>query len=663
MGGSASTKNKAYSIEVPGSARPGYSPVYVNPNSKAYLLVQNPYGNTLYETFKSAVSRFSNLPYLGTRAKLENGFGKYEWLTYGEVDKKAEKIGWALAHLGFAKKNDEGFAFLGIFSKNRMEWMLMDHACIKQDIITIPIYETLQSDSLQYIFNQTQMPVIACEEKCTSKVIKLVKNGDLQSLRLVIQFEEVSPELASEGKDLGIEILSISQIENLVNSGTDNPPSPSSILTICYTSGTTGQSKGVMIRHSNFVAAMTGMIENNFIFDSNDVQLCYLPLAHIIERTGVHQNNTFGMSIGFFQGDMLKIREDLAELKPTVFTSVPRLYNRFYDVISQQLSSLSGPKKLLATRALSSKQYYYRTQGSLTHKLWDSLVFQKIKNVFGGRIKIMMSGSAPLSPEVSEFLKLVFSCPLVEGYGQTEACVVFVTSREEKKNGIVGGPVPIVEVKLKDVPEMDYLSTDVDENGSPAPRGEICIRGLAVFAGYYKKPEITAEAFDKEGWLSTGDVGMRNFDDGSFKIIDRIKNFFKLQQGEYVSAEKVELVYVSSPFVMQVFVYGDSNRNYLVAVVVPDEMFVRKSWSQKNGFDEKAPWKEVCASESLALSIKQDMDEKAKEFGLLGFEVVKKIHLEAVPWTSDDLLTPTQKLMRFHARKKYENVIRELYLD
>lgn len=663
MGGSPSTKKQVYSVEVPGSARPGCSPIYVNPNSKAYLMVQNPFGDTLYETFNSATTRFSNLPYLGTRVKLESGFGKYEWLTYGQIHSKAQKIGWALAHLGFSKKNEEGLSFLGIYSKNRLEWILIDQACINQDIVTVPIYETLQSNSLQYIFNQTQMRVIACDDKSTPKVIKLVKNGDLQSLQLIIQFEEVSNELSLEGKNLGIEILSILQLENLVSSGTDNPPTPSSILTICYTSGTTGQSKGVMIRHSNVVYAMTGMMGCNFIFDSSDVHLSYLPLPHIMERTSIYYYNSFGMSIGFFQGDILKIREDLAELKPTIFPSVPRLFNRFYDVISQQLSSLTGGKKLLVSRALASKQYYYRTQGLLTHKLWDTLVFQKIKNLFGGRIKKMTSGSAPLSPKVAEFLKIVFSCPLIEGYGQTETCAVFVTSSEETKTGIVGGPVKILEVKLKDVPEMDYRTTDVDENGSPAPRGEICVRGLSVFAGYYKNPQITAEAFDEEGWLSTGDVGMRHSDDGSFRIIDRIKNFFKLQQGEYVSAEKVELVYVNSPFVMQIFVYGDSNRNFLVAVVVPDEGFVRKSWNGEGGLDEKALWKDVCASEGLNKRVLADMDEKAKEFGLLGFEVVKRIHLEPVPWTSEDLLTPTQKLMRFQARKRYESVIEKLYLD
>ena len=671
MGGTESTNKFIYSIEVPNSAKPGSSSVFVNPQSRAYLMSQNPYGNTLYEIFESAVRRFPNQPYLGTRAKTEAGFGDYQWLTYEQVQTRARSIGWGLSALGLAEKDEDGNSFLGIYSKNRMEWILMDHACIRQDIITVPVYDTLQSDALEYMVEQTKMRVVACDYKSSSNVLKLRKEGELRPLQIIIQFEEVSADLAQEAEQVGLKIYSLSDIEKLgtnnqekSNIREDRPPKPDSIFTICYTSGTTGRAKGAMLTHVNFVSTFTGLIENSFAFQSTDVHLSYLPLAHVMERLAIHHFTSFGMSVGFFQGEILKLKEDLASLKPTVFISVPRLYNRFNDLISQQLSELTGPKKLLASRGLSAKQHYYRTQGALTHKLWDSLIFQKIKNVLGGRVKIMVTGSAPISGDVIDFLKVVFSCPFIEGYGQTESSGgTCLTNRLEKTTGIIGGPVTTAELKLADVPDMEYLSTDVDQNGFPTPRGEICIRGPVVFAGYYKNPEITSETIDQEGWLHTGDVGLRNFHDGSFKIIDRKKNFFKLQQGEYVSAEKIEMVYAKSYFISQIFVYGDSLQSYLVAIVIPDDAFIRKRWAKENGFDENTEWQQICSSEKLTKAVLQEMDEKAKEFKLLGFEVVKKVFLEPKPWTTDDLLTPTQKLMRFNAKKKYDEVIQRLYLQ
>jgi long-chain acyl-CoA synthetase len=195
------------------------------------------------------------------------------------------------------------------------------------------------------------------------------------------------------------------------------------------------------------------------------------------------------------------------------------------------------------------------------------------------------------------------------------------------------------------------------------PRGEICFRGPPVFVGYYKSPELTADALDEDGWLHSGDIGVRLPTNGAIKLIDRKKNFFKLQQGEYVSAEKIENAYSKSYFVNQIFVYGDSLQIYLIAVVVLDEGYVRKKWTREHGIQDSAGWEDICRNPKLADAVLADMNLKAKEEKLLGFEVVKKIHIEPKAWTSDDLLTPTQKLMRFKAKVKYEGIIRKLYSE
>lgn len=274
----------------------------------------------------------------------------------------------------------------------------------------------------------------------------------------------------------------------------------------------------------------------------------------------------------------------------------------------------------------------------------------------------MLTGSAPISGEVLSFLRVVFACPIVEGYGQTESCAgSIVTHPADPECGHIGGPLPSLEIKLIDVPEMKYLSTDKDETGSSAPRGEICIRGLTVFKGYYKDPVNTSETIDSEGWLHTGDIGTRLPHNGAFKIIDRIKNFFKLAQGEYVAVEKIELMYTKSKFISQIFVYGDSFQSFLVGIIVPDEEYIRNDWCPQNKVTEDTPFERVCRNYKLKVDILEDMKRISEQTGLFGFEQVKRIHLEHLPWTTDDLYTPTQKFMHFKAKIKYQDVIAELY--
>lgn len=666
MGGSESSMDFQYTIEIPGSDKPGESCIFVHPQAKAYLASSLPSGaHTLYESFKHSARAFPDKPYLGTRTLNPDGtFGGYEWITYDEVNRKVERIGWGLQRLGLGELNEDGHAFLGLYAKNRAEWILMDLACNFQSITSVPVYDTLQSDSLDYIVEQTGMKGVACSLKSSENILKLKKEGMVSGLRLIIQFEEVTAELKKEFESLGMEIYNIEEVANLATTGTDNPPHPSSLFTIGYTSGTTGKSKGAMVTHSNMIATIAGVRDIGFDFFESDSYLSYLPLAHTMERIAIYYLTAFGASVGFFQGDILKLRDDLAALKPTIFISVPRLFNRFYDLINQQLGDLTGAKKLLAAKAVNSKQYYYRTQGLLVHKLWDSLVFKKIKNVLGGRVRLMATGSAPISGDILSFLRIAFCCPIIEAYGQTETCgASFLTDQRDPNTGIVGGPTTTIEVKLMDVPDMNYLSTDVDEQGKPTPRGEICFRGPTVFAGYYKSPELTEEAIDKEGWLHSGDVGVRSSNGGVIKIIDRKKNFFKLQQGEYVAAEKIEMVYNKSSFISQIFVYGDSFQCYLIAIIVPDEMFVRKRWGVENGVSDGQSFEEICKMPKLKADILNDMNLKGKEGKLLGFEVVKKFHIEPKPWTADDLFTPTMKLMRFQAKKRYENEINAMYAE
>lgn len=214
-----------------------------------------------------------------------------------------------------------------------------------------------------------------------------------------------------------------------------------------------------------------------------------------------------------------------------------------------------------------------------TSGLWDKLIFAKLKAMLGGNVRYMVTGSAPIDPNVASFIKICFCVPMVEGYGLTEtACAITISHPDDPVQGHVGGPLPSCSIRLKDVPEMGYMSTD-----KPYPRGEVCVKGPAVFNGYYKNPEKTAECMEKDGWFLTGDVG-KIYPNGSIKIIDRSKNIFKLSQGEYIAPEKLENMFMLSPFVAQSMVYGNSFQNNCVAIVVANDDTLKK-WAARHSMD------------------------------------------------------------------------------
>jgi long-chain acyl-CoA synthetase len=215
-----------------------------------------------------------------------------------------------------------------------------------------------------------------------------------------------------------------------------------------------------------------------------------------------------------------------------------------YDKIKQKFAETTGCKKFLLDRGLASKSYYLHRDGTTRSGCYDKLIFNKISAMLGGNVRIMVTASAPIDKEVLNFLKVAFCCPIVEGYGLTEVSGgASVTATTDPVAGHVGGPLPCIKFRLKDVPEMEYLSTD-----KPYPRGEICMKGQTVFSGYFKRPDKTAEAFDEDGWFKTGDIGVV-YPNGSVRIVDRSKNIFKLQQGEYVAPEKLENIFIQCPYI------------------------------------------------------------------------------------------------------------------
>jgi len=303
--------------------------------------------------------------------------------------------------------------------------------------------------------------------------------------------------------------------------------------------------------------------------------------------------------------------------------------------------------------AFNSKLSQVQTTGDDNAPMWNKLLFSKMAALLGGRVRVIITGAAPLAPNVQDFLRICFCCKIIQGYGLTETCAIGTASHvDDYTSGHVGPPSVCVEIKLVDVPEMGYTSA------AKPQRGEVCIRGATVFKGYYKMPEKTAEDLERNGWFHTGDIGEWQAN-GTLKIIDRKKNIFKLAQGEYVAAEYLETVYIRSKLVTQIFVYGDSFKNYLVAVIVPDPEQVTH-WATSQGI--KGDLATLCKDERLKRHVYTNLIKVADKAKLKGFEHVKNIHLEHDPWTvENNLLTPTMKAKRPDLTKHYRAVLDQLY--
>lgn len=547
---------------------------------------------------------------------------------------------------------------------------MTEQACFRQNYVTVPLYDTLGEEAIEFICNQTEMKVLVASTDKIKNLLKLASK--LPMLKTVIAMDPVPEEIKKKAQDAGIELLDFEAVEakGAAKQVEPRPPSPLDLCTICYTSGTTGKPKGVMLPHRAILSdasgclALAGFGDNRdgerslFRITSEDVHISYLPLAHIFERVVFTALSAAGAKIGFYQGDTLKIIEDLGELKPTIFVSVPRLLNKVYDKVLQGVEQKGGLSKTIFNFAFKSKVENLRNYGEVHHWLWDRLVFKAIRERLGGQVRAILSGAAPLSPEVMEFLRVCFSCEVFEGYGQTETSAgTTLTIRGDWTTGHIGVPTPANEIKLVDVPEMSYTSQDI-----PYPRGEICVRGLNCFTGYYKEEEKTRETIDDDGWVHSGDIGMWDAR-GRLVIIDRKKNIFKLSQGEYVAPEKIEAVLGKNAFIQQAFVYGNSLRSACVAVVVPYKEQLM-NWAKANDELSVLSFEDLCKHPRALEKMEQEMGTfgRSGTNELKGFEIPKRVFLEPDLFTVENgLLTPKFSLKRFEAEKRYKKQIEAMY--
>ncbi|KAJ2388066.1 medium-chain fatty acid-CoA ligase faa2 [Coemansia sp. RSA 2611] len=650
------------SIQVPGApAVEGETKPYVNfINTEGKLVSHTPGVNSLYDNYlRGRNIAGKNAPAFGYRPIIDGlgNVGPYRWVTWDLFHERFVNLSSGLRQLG-VQAGDR----IGIFMSNSIDWVLVEFATYYQRIVSVPIYEALSPDVLAHVVAQSGMSVVVCTSENARRLLSVIDR--MAGVRDVIVADAVGPDLVRLGHTHGVAVRTLRAIEDAGARLPVEPemlPRPSDTATIIYTSGTAGMPKGVVLTHANLLASTASVVamqqdDSFYRFTPSDCNMGFLPLAHCLGRMVMHLLVALGVKTAFPRSDPTKLVEDLHELQPTVFVGVPRIFNRIQDRVLSTLKVKGGLQLSLFQYAFSTKKGNL-SRGQVSHWLWDRVVFKPLRDKFGGKLRLIVSGSAPISPETLEFLRCCFSCHVIEGYGLSETVgPTSVTLIDDIEPGNVGAPLPCAMMKLRSAPDLGYEVSDL-----PHARGEILVKGAHVFSEYYGLPEKTREAFTEDGWLCTGDIGKVD-ERGRFHIIDRRNNMFKLAQGMFVTPEKIENIYADHFIVNQAFVYGDPLRSSLVAVIVPDEALLRMFLKNK-GVSAEGDWSHVCKSHAVRREVIGELAAWGKSHGLAGYEVPKNVELTPASFESVGLFTPTFKLKRREATVYFRDILTCLYAE
>ncbi|KAI8886477.1 acetyl-CoA synthetase-like protein [Backusella circina FSU 941] len=578
----------------------------------------------------------------------------YEYLTYQEALTTAQTIGSALRYLG-AQKGDK----LQIFASTSVEWMLMAQGAFTQAMTIVTAYDTLGPEGLQHSISESEAKICFMNSEQLTILDKIIEN--CPTIEAVVYRGEAKPEHIEKLKsyDQVKNILSYEELQVIGKEHAVEPVKPKSeeLCCIMYTSGSTGNPKGVMLTHGNVVAAVSGcctMLQH--LIEPNDSMMAYLPLAHVLEFLVENLCIFLGITLGYGSVRTLtnvsvrKCNGDLQEFAPTIMTGVPQVWETIRKTILTTVQKRGPRVEKIFMNALNMKRYL--GNNGFGTGILNKVVFNTVKNQLGGRLRYCLSGGAPVSQETQDFLSLSV-CPILAGYGMTESVgMCAIMAPEQFKLGEVGSPVPCVEVKLVDVPDANYFSTN-----TPRAQGEIWIRGPSITSGYFKRDDITKETITEDGWLKTGDIGEWT-ERGTLVIIDRLKNLVKLSNGEYIALEKLESVYKSCNLVENICVYADPLCSRPVALLVPIEKTL-KTVATENGVE--SDWDALCENKTVRKVVLNMLQEQAKKSGLKGTEVVSDVWICKDMWTSEQgLLTAAQKLKRKDINTAFSKELKEM---
>lgn len=558
-----------------------------------------------------------------------------QWRKYSSDDliAKTNSVSYGLLSLGLTDKDK-----VAIISNNRPEWNFCDYGCQQANIVTVPIFPTISNTDLQFILNHGEVTTIFISDKSIyAKLVAIEK--EIPNVKHIISFNPIEGVMSfADFIKLGEQNANPEKLNDIKSSIL-----PSNLLTILYTSGTTGTPKGVMITHHNLVSNVTAC-QGFAPFSSTWKALSFLPLNHVYERMVSTLYLYKGISIYYAEG-LETIGDNLKEIKPQIFVSVPRLIERVYEKITATGEKLTGFKRKIFDWSMRiANSYELNNKNGLwykiQHKIADKLVFSKWREAVGGNLVCIASGGAALNPK----LERIFLCANIvclQGYGLTETCVVVSVNRYGEDNIRIGTCGPVISGVTVKIAEED---------------GEILVKGPNLMLGYYKNPEATAEVMDSEGWFHTGDVG--TFVEGRFlKITDRKKEIFKTSSGKYIAPLMIENKIKECRFVEQSMVVGE-NQKFASAIIVPS--FVNFKEYCK---DHNITWttnEEMSSHEELKKLINEHV--KLMNKSLAPFEQLKRVAILSKEWSIEGgELTPKMSLKRKIIKEKNIDAINKIF--
>ncbi|KAK4241936.1 hypothetical protein C8A03DRAFT_29828 [Achaetomium macrosporum] len=680
------TAKAPFSVEVPGQQPvEGETPVRRHP-AAINGLVEKPSDDisTVHELVRVSVAKFGNAKCMGSRKlvrthqekkmikKVVNGeerevekswtyfeMSSYEYISYTDYERVTQQLGAGLRKLGLVKDDR-----VHIYAATSQNWLAMTHGACSQSMPIVTAYDTLGEEGLRYSMVATKAKTIFLDPHLLPTLTNVlavatdIKHVVWNSQHQVNQ-EHIDKLKASYPH---INILSFEELRKLgeENPVDEVPPKPEDLCCIMYTSGSTGTPKGVPVTHKAVIAAVAGasVIVEQFI-GPGDGLLTYLPLAHILEFVFEHAAIYWGATLGYGNPKTLSdasVRNcngDIREFKPSVLIGVPAVWETVKKGIIAKVNAGSPVVRGLFWGALALKERLMAA-GLPGSGVLDAVVFKKIKEATGGRMKLCLSAGGPVSKETQRFISMAI-CPMIIGYGLTEtAAMGTLQSPLEWTSESIGAMTASVEAKLVDFPDAGYFATN-----KPNPQGEIWLRGPTVLSGYYDNEKETAEALTPDGWFKTGDIGEWD-KNGHLKIIDRKKNLVKTLNGEYIALEKLESIYRSAPVVANICVYADISKAKPIAIIVPAEPALKKLAASIGVEGETIEL--LTHDKKLQGAVLRELQAAGRAGGLSGIEIIDGVVVVDDEWTPQNgLVTAAQKLNRRGILDKYRKEVAEAY--
>jgi long-chain acyl-CoA synthetase len=567
--------------------------------------------------------------YAANPAQWYREHGEYLPVTYAQLVTRVRHVASGLIRVGF-KAGDR----IALLMENRPEWAVIDYAILSIGAVTVPLYCSYRPQDMSYVLNDSSAVAIVTSGGKLLRDLLIAAEScphikHVYAIENITDSDQVELLVGLEGGDIEEEKLAgrLARIER------------DTLATLVYTSGTTANPKGVMLTHGNIITNLEAV---PFVFDltagsSGDRMLSFLPLAHTLERTGGHfLPYSFGLSVAFAERPDT-VAKNMVEARPTFMIAVPRMLEVIRSRILSQVSKQSAfRQKLFHTYLNLANRQNPGPVASLILRLLDKLVGQKVRDRFGGKMRVFISGGAPLSVEIAEFFES-FKLPVLEGYGLTESApLLSANPMHDRRIGSVGIAAKGVELKI-------------------AEDGEILAHGSNIMPGYWKNRKSTKETIIN-GWLHTGDIGEID-SDGYLRITDRKKDIIVNSGGENIAPQRIECLLIGDEKIDQAIVYGDQ-KPYLVALIVPN-MDACTAWAKEQGLPE-TNWDHLCDSDILKKNLQTKINKMLKP--LNPFEQVRRIHLLHQPFTIESgLLTPTMKIKRRKVYEHYRDTLESLY--